>query len=485
MKKRLSIQWHIFRTMMLIVLASSLLMIGMTVFQYRQQAVDYHIKRLNRKENAIKREIKHILQNTTWNINSKNLKYIFKEEIYMLSDVHAMELNMYDLQGNLLISSRVNIVKEKGFGEKKLPRKIIEILKNNIPEHRIIKEIKEHNLHYKISYSYINDLKGNPIGILALPYVEESKFFQHELKEFLHRIILLSILVLIVTGIIAYFLSKYISGTIQQVAEKIRQTRLQGENEKIVIEQGSKEIYQLVSAYNEMIDELEESAGKLARSEREFAWREMAKQVAHEIKNPLTPMRLTIQSYQRKIEKGEIPTKEEMKEISSSIIQQIDLMTSIATAFSDFAKMPVAKAEKVNIVEVIRKNVELYAESYIRFSSEEDTIGMTIDKSQLIRVITNLVTNARQAVSQKKDPLIEVKIEKKDGFIYIYVIDNGKGIPDDIKDKIFEPKFTTKSKGMGLGLAMVKNIVETYGGQISFTSQVELGTVFMIRFPLS
>ena len=232
-----------------------------------------------------------------------------------------------------------------------------------------------------------------------------------------------------------------------------------------------------------MIDELEENAIKLAKGERESAWREMAKQVAHEIKNPLTPMRLTIQNFERKFDPNDPKIMEKMNDFSQSLIQQIDTMSSIASAFSDFAKMPSANKELIDVVKVIEHAVDIFTENHIIFHSEQPQIMAMFDPNQLVRVITNLVTNSNQALLDVKNPRIEVKVKEVDNKVVISIADNGKGIDEINKDKIFEPKFTTKSSGMGLGLAMVKKIVESYNGKISFVSLADKGTVFIITFP--
>ena len=232
-----------------------------------------------------------------------------------------------------------------------------------------------------------------------------------------------------------------------------------------------------------MVDELEESAVKLAKNEREGAWREMAKQVAHEIKNPLTPMRLTIQSFQRKFNENDPDIRRKLDKFSKALINQIDTLTSIASAFSSFAKMPSQKKETLNIVEVVKHATEIFSENYITFKSSEKEIITQLDKTQLIRVVTNLVKNAIQALDEEENPLIKVTVSKTNTTIQILVEDNGKGIDEIHKNQIFEPKFTTKSSGMGLGLPMTKSIVEAYNGTISFTSSKN-GTIFTIILPL-
>src|SRR5690606_34174276 len=233
-----------------------------------------------------------------------------------------------------------------------------------------------------------------------------------------------------------------------------------------------------------MIDELEERAIKLATSEREQAWREMAKQVAHEIKNPLTPMRLSVQSFQRKFDPQDTNIHQKVDEYSKTLIQQIDMMSSIASAFSNFAKMPAQQNELLNVVEVTRLALDIFSEDYIDFSSEKEEIIAVFDRTQLIRVITNLVKNAIQAIPETQEhKQVKVRVYDENQNIYMTISDNGIGISEELGEKIFEPKFTTKSSGMGLGLGMVKNIVETYNGTITFTTEMGKGTMFTVTFP--
>jgi nitrogen fixation/metabolism regulation signal transduction histidine kinase len=209
----------------------------------------------------------------------------------------------------------------------------------------------------------------------------------------------------------------------------------------------------------------------------------MAKQVAHEIKNPLTPMRLTVQSFEGKFDPKDPEAKKKMKEFSKTLIQQIDTMSSIASAFSNFAEMPAQQNETLNVVKTVKLALDIFNENYIHFIADEEVIIAELDRTQLIRVVTNLVKNAIQAVPEVHSPRILVTVASEGELVKISVADNGVGIADEVKDKVFEPKFTTKSSGMGLGLGMVKNIVETYNGQISFTSQLGKGTVFTVVFP--
>lgn len=194
-------------------------------------------------------------------------------------------------------------------------------------------------------------------------------------------------------------------------------------------------------------------------------------------------MRLTVQSFERKFDPTDENIKEKLKEYSQTLIQQIDVMSSIASAFSDFAKMPTQKREKINVVSVVKLALDIFNEDFISYVSRKEEMFANLDKTQLIRIVTNLVKNAMQALEKEENPIIEVQLISEGRNIKILVSDNGKGIPEDVKDLIFEPKFTTKSSGMGLGLPMIKNIVEAYDGAISFTSKLRIGTIFTVILP--
>ena len=233
-----------------------------------------------------------------------------------------------------------------------------------------------------------------------------------------------------------------------------------------------------------MTEKLNQSVEKLSKSNKDQAWREMAKQVAHEIKNPLTPMRLSVQSFQKNFDINDSNIDKKLDEFIKTLIQQIDTMSTIASAFSNFAEMPAQEGGKINIIEITRLALKIFKKKHITFNSEHKDLQVSIDRTQMIRIITNLVKNAIEACDKVQDPLIEVSIELKNQNVLIYIKDNGVGISKDLQNKIFEPKFTTKTSGMGLGLGMVKNLVNSYGGKISFKSKIGQGTTFKILFPV-
>ncbi|MEW4922464.1 ATP-binding protein [Algibacter sp. 2305UL17-15] len=480
--KKLSLRTRIFIVMILLVLLASVLIAAVAIYQYSEETTDYHKQRLERKEQNIQTHLRRELNSrrNTWEVKTRNIPLIFKDEISNIADIHKLQINLYDLEGSLLITSKANLKPDEE--DKCIDTEILNAI-SHTADHRHVDKHRENGETFQSSYTYIYDNKFKPIAILNLPYLEKDDFLSKELNEFLGRLGIAYLFVLIMAIGIAFFLSKYITKSLKTISDKINTTRLEKRNEKIVIDDTSEEISTLVNSYNSMIDELEESAVKLATNEREQAWREMAKQVAHEIKNPLTPMRLTVQNFQRKFDPTDENIHTKVDEYTKTLIQQIDTMSSIASAFSNFAKMPAQKNETLNVVNITKLALDIFNEDYIIFTSDAEEIIAKFDRTQLIRVVTNLVKNGIQAIPDEKTPQVLVNVGEDEDNVIITVADNGSGVSEENKSKVFEPKFTTKTSGMGLGLAMVKNIVETYKGSISFTTEAERGTVFKVEFP--
>ncbi len=478
----ISLRIRIFISMILLVLLASILIAVVTYYQYGEQTEEYNKHRLERKEKATRNNIEiELRRKTTYAVTAANLSKIFQDRIYEIANVHNLTISMYDMNGKLLKSSIPYNFEE--VDEQPLPKNTVNELANN-SNYRISKTKTIGGIAYQSSYTYINDTRFKRIGILELTIAQNNDEQRKELREFMSRLLVVYILMLIAGIALAYFLSTYITRSIQTISNKLKETRLNKQNEKITLNVASSEINSLVDAYNNMIDQLEDSAVKLAQSEREQAWREMAKQVAHEIKNPLTPMRLTVQSFQRKFDPTAANIKEKMSEYSETLIQQIDVMSSIASAFSDFAKMPTQRKENLDVIDVVKHALDIFNENYISYFPEEKKLHAHLDKTQLVRIMTNLVKNATQAMKEgETHPKIEVKVASKGNNVVITVSDNGKGISEENKKLIFEPKFTTKTSGMGLGLPMIKNIIEAYNGEITFSSTLGIGTVFTVTLP--
>jgi two-component system nitrogen regulation sensor histidine kinase NtrY len=477
-----SLRNRIFISMLVLVVLASILMAAVTVYQYREEAEDYHHDRLERKQENIMKHISDVLDETTFPVETVYLPLIFKKEIYKIKRIHSLEIYLYDLEGSLLTKSRASFIKDTT--KTCLSALVLNEL-NTSADKSFVQEFEENGENYQSSYTYVTDKYFKPLAILNLPYIEDDGFIKKELRENLTRLAFTYLFMLLLAITLAYFLSKYITKSLNSISQKIIETRFDKRNKRIEVENTTEEITNLVKAYNGMIDELEVSAAKLATNEREAAWREMAKQVAHEIKNPLTPMRLTVQSFQRKFDPEDPEINDKVNEYSNILIQQIDTMSSIASAFSNYAQMPAQKEETLNVVKITKLALDIFNEDYIYFESKEEEIIARFDRTQLIRVVTNLVKNSTQAIQQKnpENPKIEVRVFLQENDVVIEVKDNGVGISQEYKEKVFEPKFTTKNSGMGLGLAMVKNIVETFGGVISLSSQQGEETIFTVKFP--
>jgi len=427
---RNSLGSRIFFSLLSLVLITFALIAVVTYFQYKEQAEDYNKERLKRKEIQIRKSIDYVLQKTTYLQTTDKIPFIFKDEIFEIARIQGENLTLYDLEGQPLISSMNRIDK---LNQDPIPPETLLILETS-PEERYVEQVEQAvgEVKEQLSYSFITSSNFKPLAILQIRYEDSDSFIKKELRELIIRLTVVNLLMVIIAIVLAYFLARYITRTLKTIEENIKLTQLDKRNKKIENVELPDELLTLVNAYNGMIDELEGSAAQLAQSEREAAWREMAKQVAHEIKNPLTPMRLTVQSFERKFDP---------------------------------------------------EDPEINQEHYIHFAQAEEEILAKFDRTQLIRVVTNLVKNAIQATKTTENPTIAVDVNIHEDQVQITVMDNGIGITEENKPKVFEPKFTTKTSGMGLGLAMVKNILETYNGSITFTSQEGQGTVFKVTFP--
>ncbi|MFK5889712.1 MAG: ATP-binding protein [Flavobacteriaceae bacterium] len=477
--RRFSLRTRIFLAMNLLVIMASAFIALVTIYQYREQSRDYHKKRLERKEQAVIKEINYLFKDLGHPLTRVRIDTILKKRVSEIADIHNLTIRFYDLKGKLIAQTAQKSLHYRHDKLKKITLDEIVQSKN----HRILNFIKNDTTNVQALFRYVYDVDKHPVAILHIPYFNNNTDSENELEEFLTRLLGIYIFLFIIAISVAYFISNYITRSLKTVSDKIRLTDINKRNKKIELKNPSKEIYALVSAYNAMIDELEESAVKLAQSEREAAWREMAKQVAHEIKNPLTPMRLTVQSFQQHFDPAEADYKQKLDEFCHSLIEQIDTMTAVASAFSNFAKMPVGKSESLNAVAVVKSALDIFTEDFIEFHASRNDISLHFDKTQLIRIITNLVKNAIQATQNSDKPQIEVSVSQTQKYVIIKVKDNGKGIAIENKAKVFEPKFTTKSSGMGLGLPIVKKIIETYKGVINFETKEGEGATFTVTIP--
>jgi len=476
MLNRLNLSQRIFAAMFLVLLFTSVSIIFITTYNFREQNRIFAEDLLKAKEKQVIAAIDYELDRYPNLATDQNIYDVLENVILGISDVHKTDINVFDVRGNLMLTTE-----SADIPARVLPDRVLDSLSRNLEYLEIPVDVGKGKT-YLATYQYINNYKGEPVAIVNLPYKSDDSLFEDNMNTLLRRFGGLLVLVLIVGGFLSWFMAKQITRKIGLIAGKIKQTDVVIHNKPIDYQQKD-ELKPLVDSYNEMLEKLNHQSNLLAITEREEAWREVAKQVAHEIKNPLTPMRMMIQNYVRKYSPEDPESKEKLNDLSETLVTQIDTMSAIAEAFSDFARMPLRKDEEIDVVDTIDTALEIFPEKTIKFDSTVKELKIHFDKIYLIRIVTNLVKNAIQAVPLERKPEIHVNLQKMKDLVVIRVSDNGVGIAPHIGDKIFEPKFTTTTGGMGLGLAMVKKIVEDYNGNIRYQSEEGRGTEFIIKFP--
>jgi len=402
--------------------------------------------------------------------------------LFKFSLVFFTDINLYYPDGKLLATSRPEVF-TRGFISNKINAKAYHQLHLNNRSLYIHKEcIGEYD--YLSAYVPLRNVHNDLIAYLNLPYFARQDELTNEISAFLVAFVNIYVILIAIAIYLALIISNYISKPIQLLKEKLSTLKI-GHTEQKIEWKKNDEIGDLVTEYNRMVDEIAKSAELLARSERESAWREMARQIAHEIKNPLTPMKLSVQ-YLQKAWNEKLPGWEErLSRFSRTIVEQIDSLSIIATAFSDFANMPKSKFKKTELKDIVQNAIGLFRDSTpVRFELMADEKYYVLgDKEQLLRVFNNLIKNALQAIRHAREGEVSIRIYTEDSMHHIIFSDNGEGIPADQQEKVFSPNFTTKSGGMGLGLALVKNIIQNAGGTISFESVEGKGTSFFIALP--
>lgn len=398
-----------------------------------------------------------------------------------LASVHQVDISAYSEDGSLAATSFPYLYQQQAL-EPRLPQHIIS-RKTKRPA--IVQE-KANQLDYISAYIPFNR-PNSAISYLSIAFSSGEQDMKKAAIAFIGNLLNLYVFLLLIAGASAIAVAKTITRPLLDIGEKLRSFQL-GKNEPLEWKTKD-EIGQLVEAYNAMIKELEISTEKLKQSEREGAWREMAKQVAHEIKNPLTPMKLSIQYLQHAQKSDPERARAMISRVSQTLIEQIDGLAHIATSFSNFAKMPKAELKEVDIKAIVQSTYNLFTEGQpseiaIHLNVPPQKTPVIADPKQLTRIFNNLIKNAQQAIPETVEGKIDIELTINDKEVVVAVKDNGSGIPPDIESKVFQPNFTTKSSGMGLGLAMCKNMIEAMNGNIYFETEVGKGTTFYVSLPL-
>ena len=399
------------------------------------------------------------------------------------SDIFYSDINLYDPKGNLLATSRSEIFDQGIQGEKMNPVAYEKMVMEKQAE--FIHREKIGNLTYLSAYVPFVNVNGKLMAFLNLPYFTKQNILRNDITTLVVAILNIYVMLVLLTIAMAVIISDQITRPLKLIQKKFSEIKLGKKSEQIIYS-GKDEIAGLVDEYNRMVKELAKSVEMLARSERESAWREMAKQIAHEIKNPLTPMKLSVQHLWRSWKDNREDFDEYLERVTQTLIEQIDNLSFIASEFSNFAKMPKAINEEINLVDAIKSILQLFENTEdveFLFDYESSVLPVFADKEQLSRVFINLIKNGIQSIPENRKGRIGINAVLTGGMVRVSITDNGKGIPDELHSKLFTPSFTTKSSGMGLGLTIVKNIIESFDGHITFKTRVNHGTTFLIELP--
>ena len=484
-----NIRQQIFTTIIFVSIFSFFIIGAATIIFFINRYNRNNQERLSRTIQVISNEINNKID-VNW-INEADYSYAdssgtdnLRNIIYNISEIHNVDVNLYNSSGSLAVSSQP-LVYSKGI----LSRLMDPTAYFNMRALRKIQFVQNERaggLKYQSIYLPLKNDNRDVVAYINIPYFTSSRDLNQEISNFLVTIINLNAFIFLIAGVIAVFLTNRITESFTWIGEKMREVNLGKHNEEITWTRND-EIGGLVSEYNKMVRKLEQSVADMTRAEREGAWREMARQVAHEIKNPLTPMKLSIQYLQKAIDNNAPNVKELSSGVARTLIEQIEHLAKIASEFSQFANIGTVKNEEFDLHELLYSLISLHRtneNAVFVWQPVEGKAQIKADKTQINRLFTNLFQNAVEAVPETRKAHIVVREEVKDGWITVSVTDNGEGIPEEMESKIFSPNFTTKSSGTGLGLAMSKGIVEQCKGDIWFKTTAGEGTSFYVRIPL-
>lgn len=418
-------------------------------------------------------------------LNDQGYNVALEKTIAEISDIHNVEVNFFDTTGSLKVSTQPYVYNKHLLNAKMDPKAYLQL--HDIKQIRYVQEEQVGNFSYLSIYAPVNDASGKPYAYLNIPYFNSQSELNQEISGFLATLINLNAFIFLIAGSLAFFLTNRITASFQFIANKMRAIALGKDNEAIPWNRQD-EIGLLVNEYNRMLSKLEESAKALARTEREGAWREMARQVAHEIKNPLTPMKLSIQYLKQSIDSNAPNVQELSNRVTQTLVDQIDQLSRIAGDFSQFANIGNSNPELVAVDAAIEATLQLYRTNQklqINLHTAEVGLQVMIDKLQLNRLLTNLLQNVVEAGEQQDTVKIDITVQQEGEWVLIIIVDNCGGIPESLRQRIFTPNFTTKTSGTGLGLAICRGIAEQAGGTIFLQHSDANGSVFQLQLPLA
>ena len=431
--------------------------------------------------------IMHMLPSDKLCSDSSNIIYLENKLMPALSRIpmeYVENTNIYSLDGEAVFMLDKNLPIPQS--PNRLNPKVIEEIQNREKSFYRDIDINRSLLLSNILYKPIEDSNGEIVAYLSFPSRQKGGYIDHLFATVLPAFLCIYLLITLMFALFGSLMGRYLMVSLTQIADFLSKVKLHSENQKIDWKYDD-EIGMLVRDYNRLVDDLEVSAEMLARSERESSWKELAQQVAHEIKNPLTPMKLSVQQLQRRLNEGKLD-KEQLEKYIKMMVEQIDALTDITSSFSSMAKIHQGFGSRENLLEILSNAMIMFEPvedvfMEIKHSEQITEAPVWIDKEQLLRVFNNLIKNAIQAKKEGMPQHIVFNLTEKDNRWQIAVTDYGKGMDEEQKRYAFTPHFTTKSGGSGLGLAIVKNILYNWGGSIRFESVPNDHTTFYLLLP--
>lgn len=475
--KGYSLQNRVFIGFLGICALSILTSFAVSYFVLKDNATEQSRTDQLRKSDALMASLDYAVSHTE--VNTEDLRKILENKIFEISDISKADVIIYDLKGNYLVSNK----DLKQIQQKSLPIHIInEVLKTD-RRYDVVTYDSQLKSNLMSSYMILKNNMFEPIGIVYFPYYHSDSSYLDVFNKYVQYIIIINLIIIILSVYVSWVISRTLTRQLTKFSDIINRLTLFERDLKPIRYYKNDELRSLVDSYNKMIRKIQDQKERLTFIQKEEAWREMAKQVAHEVKNPLTPMKLTIQNFKRKFDPNDPDIVQKVNEMTDSVVMQIDTVATVASQFSQFAQLPEKIDEEFNLNREMKNIIGIFNDENIFIHANREDIFIKMDKIYLNRIITNLISNAQQAKSDSRKSIINVDLEQIHKKVTISVEDNGMGIKPEILERIFEPNFTSKNSGMGLGLTMVRKMVEDYKGEISVKSELGKGSKFTIHLP--
>jgi signal transduction histidine kinase len=466
-------------------IAGSFFVVGFLTYRhFTQSARDAERTDLDFRAEALHNNLKVQLLGSS--LSADSLRRALPQSLRVLSASLGMDANLFGPAGDLAFSTQPDLA-QLGILPNKMNARAWGFLKENrVPERVETEQVA--GFQYFTKYLPLRNGQNQLLGFLGVPYQLSQQKAGAEVSDFIGILASLYVFLLLIAYAVTFLLARSITRPVSLLSEKVRALKLEDKNEPLdYAGDAQDEISDLIGQYNRMVDKLEASKVQLVRLEREGAWREMARQVAHDIKNPLTTMKLSMQQLER-VSSNPEQAAAYLRKAITRLIEQIDSLAQIASEFSMFANLDIKHKNDVVINEVVESVHDLFSEQRhvaLELTLPAERFHILGDKNHLIRVFNNLVINAIQAIPSDRQGHIKVSLAREGQLSVVKISDNGGGIPPEIRDRVFEPNFTTKTSGSGLGLAICKKIIEAHDGDIRFETRDDEGTDFFVEIPVT